>query len=302
VRVKAVKEAPKIDGEIDALYAQSATPLSFSFLDGTKGMPKEQTTCYALSDEENLYLAFRCEKADPDRVVCRKTKHDDDVWQDECIELFIDPKNTREKKYFHIIINSAGVTQDAHVNDTSWDPELTVKCGKEKGKAWIAEVKIPFKALGSKDEKIGHVWSINFNRSARSSDNPQACEDTAWSPTYGDSSHVPEMFGYMWLDTLSTGRDDTAFAAWAKSVGHSMEPAKIVDAAPKAEGGAVLAAISYNSPGAAGGELWILSAGDGSRAAVHKLPCAPAFDGMAIARGRVYLALQDGTIMCFGAK
>ncbi|MCY3023508.1 MAG: PQQ-binding-like beta-propeller repeat protein [Planctomycetota bacterium] len=299
VRVRTVDTPPKVDGEIDDLYRDNAVPLNFSFLDGGKGKPKEATTCYILSDAENLYLAFRCEKADPDKVICTKTRRDDDVWQDECVEFFIDPQNTREKKYFHIIVNPAGITQEARVSDTSWNPELTVKCGKEKGKAWIAEVKIPFKELELKGGKPSHVWSLNLNRSARNPTDAQAVEDTAWSRTYSNSSHVPEMFGYMWLDALEGGRDEAAFAAWSKSIAGPAESARTPDAAAKADGcSAVLAALSRGGPDAAGGELWVLSARDGTKLGTHGLPAAPAFEGLAVAGGKVCVVLQDGTIVC----
>jgi outer membrane protein assembly factor BamB len=64
----------------------------------------------------------------------------------------------------------------------------------------------------------------------------------------------------------------------------------------------VLAAVSYNSPDRAGGELWVLSAKDGKKLSTHKLPAAPAFDGVAVAGGRIYVALQDGTVTCLGAE
>ena len=63
-----------------------------------------------------------------------------------------------------------------------------------------------------------------------------------------------------------------------------------------------LAAVSDKSPGTPGGELWVLSVPDGSRQATHQLPAAPAFDGLAIAKEKVFITLQDGTVMCLGRK
>lgn len=302
VRVASTRRAPKIDGRIDDLYTKNATGLSFSHLDGTSGKPKESTTAYLLCDEENLYMAFRCEKADPDSVVCKKTKRDDNIWQDEAVEIFLDPENTREKKYFHIIVNPAGVTQDARLSDASWNPALTVKCGKEKGKAWTAEIQIPFNELALKGEKVGNIWSINLNRSARDPKDPERCEDTAWSPTNSDSSHVPAMFGYMWLDALPGGRDEAAFAEWRKKVGPPAAPAEAVAKPTASDGGMVLATISSKEQNGTNGELWLLSARDGSILARHTLPAAPAFEGLAVANGEVYVTLQDGTVMCLSAK
>lgn len=51
----------------------------------------------------------------------------------------------------------------------------------------------------------------------------------------------------------------------------------------------------------AGDFLWMKSTADGkSTQEPMKLDAAPCFDGMAIAGGRFYLALQDGTLLCLG--
>lgn len=49
-----------------------------------------------------------------------------------------------------------------------------------------------------------------------------------------------------------------------------------------------------------GGFLWIVSLTDGKRVAEHALAAPPAFSGLAIANERVYVALQNGQIACFG--
>ncbi len=48
--------------------------------------------------------------------------------------------------------------------------------------------------------------------------------------------------------------------------------------------------------------LRTLSAEDGAMISEHKIPSEPAYDGMAIAYGRIYLPLKDGTVLCFGNK
>ena len=51
-----------------------------------------------------------------------------------------------------------------------------------------------------------------------------------------------------------------------------------------------------------GGVLMVVSAATGKVLAEHKLPAAPVQDGIAVAGGRVYVSLADGSLMCFGAK
>ena len=49
-----------------------------------------------------------------------------------------------------------------------------------------------------------------------------------------------------------------------------------------------------------GGILWAASAADGKKLAEYKLDAAPGWDAMAAAYGRLYLAMRDGSVVCFG--
>ena len=49
-----------------------------------------------------------------------------------------------------------------------------------------------------------------------------------------------------------------------------------------------------------GAALWAVSAADGKRLAELKLDSMPVWDGMAAARGRLYLATRSGKVLCFG--
>jgi len=52
--------------------------------------------------------------------------------------------------------------------------------------------------------------------------------------------------------------------------------------------------------GRRGAVLRVHSAADGSTLAEHRLDAPPVFDGLIAAGGRLYLSLQDGTILCMG--
>lgn len=54
--------------------------------------------------------------------------------------------------------------------------------------------------------------------------------------------------------------------------------------------------------GRMGGVLWAASTATGEKLAEYKLDAAPAWDSMAAAGGRLYIATQDGTLRCFGEK
>ena len=65
-------------------------------------------------------------------------------------------------------------------------------------------------------------------------------------------------------------------------------------------GDKVVAAISFDNAGKAGrpaGEAWVLSEKDGAVVSKTPLPGAPAFEGLSIAEGAVYVSLQDGSVV-----
>ncbi|GAB6166950.1 hypothetical protein JCM19992_29500 [Thermostilla marina] len=54
----------------------------------------------------------------------------------------------------------------------------------------------------------------------------------------------------------------------------------------------------YGQPILDAGKLLVVDATDGKILAEHDLPVSPRFDGMAAAYGRLYIALEDGSIVC----
>ena len=54
--------------------------------------------------------------------------------------------------------------------------------------------------------------------------------------------------------------------------------------------------------GRKGGVLAAFAAGSGKKLAEYRLPSPPVWDGMAAANGRLYIATQDGRVLCMGAK
>lgn len=54
--------------------------------------------------------------------------------------------------------------------------------------------------------------------------------------------------------------------------------------------------------GRLGGILWAVSASTGEKLADDKLDAAPAWDSIAVAQGRLYIATQDGNLHCFAER
>lgn len=198
-RAPLVAKAPVVDGAMDDAY-KLATPMAFKFLDGKAEAPKAVTTAYAVCTADTLFVFFQCAAPNTPKLVANVTEHDGHVWEDESVELFLDPANRRASPIMHVLVNSKGVTCDGKDTDgdmdTDWDPKLAVRTIVDM-EAWTCEIALPFAELGLKSGDVPRVWAANFNRMARLTG---GTEDIAWSPTGSKISHVPEKFGWLWVD------------------------------------------------------------------------------------------------------
>ncbi|MFH1022341.1 MAG: hypothetical protein V1809_03030, partial [Planctomycetota bacterium] len=60
----------------------------------------------------------------------------------------------------------------------------------------FADLKLP-----EKKEELARGWRLDIFRNRQERDN-EDMEDSAWSPTEDHSSHVPSMFGFMFLEAF----------------------------------------------------------------------------------------------------
>ena len=186
--------APKIDGVIDEAEWKDAAK-SENFVRGFGA--DSETVCFfrAMRDEKTLYLAVECVETEEmiKKLKAVVDKHDGDpIWEDDEIEIFLDPAGTRKFPYYQIIMNTKGTTFDVQMKgmknpDKSWEPkyEAKVHVGKDR---WSVELALPF-AIFDRTEKIADTWSFNAMH-VRS-----VGEMLYWAPVQGAESHVPWHFG-----------------------------------------------------------------------------------------------------------
>ena len=92
-------------------------------------------------------------------------KRDDDQWKDDCIELSVDPDNTRTD-YYYLVTNSAGVQYDALASvgmniNKAWNGKWKTAVSKS-GDKWTVEFELPFATFGMPKEGVD--WLIGINR------------------------------------------------------------------------------------------------------------------------------------------
>lgn len=172
------------------------------------------TSFRALWREDALHLRF---DASDDAPWHTKTARDDRLWEEEVVEIFLDPARTGEN-YAEIEINPGNVVCDLLVrrpwprldSDPSWHVEgletrvaswLSPSSGPE---GWTATAYLPWQGLASLPggaripPREGDAWRFNVFRIKRP-DGPQHPGGRvlllAWSPTGSPSFHVPAAFG-----------------------------------------------------------------------------------------------------------
>ncbi|MFP3902711.1 MAG: sugar-binding protein [Armatimonadota bacterium] len=184
---------PVIDGVADDPCWLNRSPED-SFVRLKTGEPAaSQTRFMAARDDANLYLFIACAEPNPDELKMNFTDHDDALWANDCVEIFLDPTNTRQE-YAHIIVNPAGAIHDAWVvqgglsHDATWESGAWVSCQVNQWN-WTAEIAVPVGALklaaGGSD-----IWGFNVAREKKTDPG----ELSAWAFT-GRGFHDASRFG-----------------------------------------------------------------------------------------------------------
>ena len=196
--VKAVTSAPTVDGALDdACWLEAATADYFCAPDGTV-CTIDPTTFYFGYDDENLYVAARCEQEDMEALVIAGKERDDFVHTDDCVGFFFQP-DLAENVFYQVYANADGVIYDIAYTfeeplelDTEgvegWNAECEVATARGDG-YWTFEAAVPLATLGVEDVVPGDEWRANFRRKE------QAKKSSAdWQYPIGFD---PRRFGYL---------------------------------------------------------------------------------------------------------
>lgn len=159
-------------------------------------MPRLATSLVLYHDGECLTALFL---GDDDGVHASFLRHDEPLWQEDVVELFLAPE--RASRYFEIEVNPLGTTFDAVIDspdldratmaaDLAWTCEGLFAAVRTTPSSLDVVVRVPFASIGAKAEG---EWRANFYRIDRGA----ADEYTAWQPTMKTPPdfHVPRAFG-----------------------------------------------------------------------------------------------------------
>jgi hypothetical protein len=185
-----VAHAPVMDGTLnDPVWRNAWQSSQFTLLRG--GMPSQQTTCLLLRDDSTLYVGFRCKESSIEQLKLQAVGHDSNVFDDDSVELFLQPDST-DGAYYHFAATLSGAMWEDANKDSLWNTAWTCKGSKGSGE-WTAEMSIPFSSLPALGKG---PWRMQLCRNRYAGG---ASEHSSWSPLIAVSSsfHSAEYFGFM---------------------------------------------------------------------------------------------------------
>ncbi|NLW87770.1 MAG: hypothetical protein GXY38_12960, partial [Planctomycetes bacterium] len=156
-------------------WNSAAVMEGFTVIDGS--YPVDQTSARMAYDDTNVYILIinhqrvldpALQKLDEFRATI--TKHDDHVYQDDSVEVFISPDGDRSMQF---VLNALGTRFESAGGDVSWNGQWDAACKVNDGN-WIAEIRIPWATL-PKECRNGFKFNICRTQVADS-------QYSAWSP------------------------------------------------------------------------------------------------------------------------
>ena len=131
--------------------------------------PVPQRTIFKLAyDDEHLFILARC--LEPNVSQIKADTHDDDIggFEDDSIELFVDPAG-RGESYYQFCINSVGAVYDARKDPTApgatgtvtWNSGIKVQTARGKNH-WELRAALPWAGLVKEAPQAGQTWRFNL--------------------------------------------------------------------------------------------------------------------------------------------
>lgn len=225
--VPQIAKPPVIDGNLSEIMWQTAALLPPLQNPNGTGAPKNPTETYLMWDTENLYIGVKAHVFDFYLLYVSQTQHNSPIWEDECIEILIDP-NPKTDIYYHLVINPIGAYFDQKVNtpgkpsfrfaphdvqrtldqarmqtafnaDSAWNSEAKI-ASQIDTTFWSLEVALPRKTLESSPEMgsqstsaLENKWLFNVHRKMHTRNTKSLIPTTTreysyWQPIY-DNQH-----------------------------------------------------------------------------------------------------------------
>lgn len=204
-------ESLRVDGKLDETSWTSAPRISeFRHIHDPSRRSKYPTEAAIVWDDEHLYVAFVCTDPEP---WGRMTNRDDRLWEEEVVEVFLDPDGDGEN-YAELEVSPNNIVVDLLMPRRGADLPTALRWNiaglrtavSKDAQGWTAEIAIPWTSLaatGVRDAPSpGDRWRVGLYRIKRPGGparaDKTADEFLAWSLTRPERGfHDPERFGYV---------------------------------------------------------------------------------------------------------
>ncbi len=152
--------------------------------------PTQKTAFKILYDNNNVYVLIRAYDTDPDKIVTRMARRDDQ--EGDFVEILFDSYYDKLSA-FVFAVSAAGVKSDGIMNndgdtDFTWDPVWYVKTSIDK-EGWIAEMRIPLDQLRFSGQHE-HIWGLEVARQLS-----RFQETSLWRQVPKDAGGTVYLFG-----------------------------------------------------------------------------------------------------------
>jgi hypothetical protein len=209
-----IDRAPKLDGTLDDILWQQASPISnFRQREPFEGqMPTEKTEVRILYTKHEIYFGVTCFDSHPKGIVVTELRRDVSQELDDYFEIIIDSAHDRRNAYV-FQVNPLGTQRDALITeeqrtdsstgdgDPGWDGVWTSEA-RVTERGWTATVAIPFATLNFMQSR-NVIWGINFKRFIRRKNEEDLW--SGWRRVYGAAriSQAGELHG---ISEIGSGR------------------------------------------------------------------------------------------------
>lgn len=203
-----VAEPITVDGKLDDPAWTDAQP-SGPFVDSMQGNKGAfEASARVLYGATHLYVSFQ---VSDDDLRSSHQGHDDHLWEQDAVELMIDPDGDG-RHYFEIQVSPRGIVFDTRqeaprmpkpFGDVAWSSEAVVKVvldgtldDETADRGYVAEIALPWTAFASGGAPTppqgGDIWRVNLFVLNAAGAGQRA---VAWSPPKVGDFHVPARFG-----------------------------------------------------------------------------------------------------------
>jgi hypothetical protein len=142
-----------IDGRFDEASWQAAIPRTkfYEIYPANIGRPPVATAASFVYDDRNIYVAIRALDPRPAAIRAPIVRRDQVLSDQDYVEVFLDPLNTRRSAFF-FRVNARGVVTDGQYDDRNrlrdYSPDFDFDTATSiDAEGWTAEIRIPLSSL-----------------------------------------------------------------------------------------------------------------------------------------------------------